>query len=111
LDAEPGGRNLACALRQDQFVGKNQKRDTPHNARRRRRGRGADGAAGGQTARPGGVPTLVVELDANDTPDFAAEKVIDILAENGIISLPAAGYTPEEDLKIRRRLQDLGYIE
>ncbi|MCX5770037.1 MAG: hypothetical protein NTZ09_07170 [Candidatus Hydrogenedentes bacterium] len=42
---------------------------------------------------------------------MTAEKVIDILAENGIISLPAAGFTPEEELKIRRRLQDLGYIE
>ncbi|HUW60356.1 MAG TPA: hypothetical protein VMZ06_05050 [Candidatus Bathyarchaeia archaeon] len=54
---------------------------------------------------------LAVELDAHDTPDFAAEKVIDILAENGVISLPAADYTPEEEEKIRRRLQDLGYIE
>lgn len=54
---------------------------------------------------------LAVELDALDTPDFAAEKVIDILAENGVISLPAAEYTLEEEEKIRQRLQDLGYIE
>jgi len=54
---------------------------------------------------------LVVELDSHDTADFAAEKVIDVLAENGIISLPAADYAPEEEEKIRRRLQDLGYIE
>jgi len=61
------------------------------------------------TNQPAG--DLVVELDGDDTPDFAAEKVIDILAENGVISLPAADYTPEEEEKIRRRLQDLGYIE
>ena len=61
------------------------------------------------TNRPAG--DLVVELDGDDTPDFAAEKVIDILAEHGIISLPAADYTPDEEERIRRRLQDLGYIE
>ena len=54
---------------------------------------------------------LTVELDGHDTPDFAAEKLIDILAEHGVISLSAADYTREEEEKIRRRLQDLGYIE
>jgi len=63
----------------------------------------------GSMVRPAG--DLVVELDEDDTPDFAAEKVIDILAENGVISLAAADYTPEDEEKIRRRLQDLGYIE
>ncbi len=54
---------------------------------------------------------LAVDLDPHDTPDFAAEKVIDILAENKVISLPSTDYTREEEETIRRRLQDLGYIE
>lgn len=57
------------------------------------------------------VQDIVVELDSHDTADFAAEKVIDILAEQGVISLPTGAYTREEEERIRRRLQDLGYIE
>jgi hypothetical protein len=54
---------------------------------------------------------LAVELDAHDTADFAAEKIIDILADSGVISLAATAYTVEEEEKIRQRLHDLGYIE
>jgi hypothetical protein len=50
-------------------------------------------------------------VSPNDTPDFAAEKILDLLDEKGIISLESGGYTPEEEEAIRRRLTDLGYIE
>jgi len=55
--------------------------------------------------------SLVVEIDANDTPDFAAEKILDALAEADVITLDAGDYSPEEEEQIRRRLASLGYIE
>lgn len=58
-----------------------------------------------------GTESLSVEVDDHDTPDFAAEKIIDTLAECGAVSLEKADYTPEEEEQIRKRLQDLGYIE
>lgn len=59
----------------------------------------------------GGAETLPVELDGHDTPDFAAEKIIDTLAEKGVVAIDGATYTAEDEEQIRRRLQDLGYIE
>ena len=50
-------------------------------------------------------------INPNDTPEFAAEKVLDMLAEAGCISLDDGEYTPEEEEQIRQRLSDLGYIE
>jgi len=55
--------------------------------------------------------TLDVEIDGHDTPDFAAEKIIDSLAERGLLRLDAGQYTPEEEEVIRKRLADLGYVE
>lgn len=52
-----------------------------------------------------------VEIDPNDTPDFAAEKIVDMLAQRQCITLDTGGYSPEEEEQIRRRLADLGYIE
>ncbi|MCX5758249.1 MAG: hypothetical protein NTU83_07030 [Candidatus Hydrogenedentes bacterium] len=63
---------------------------------------------------PGGKPegeSLDVEIDEHDTPDFAAEKVIDELAERGLLRQDAAQYTQEEEELIRKRLADLGYVE
>jgi hypothetical protein len=60
--------------------------------------------------RPEG-DVLEVELDPNDTPDFAAEKVLDTLAGEGIVDLEASDYSPEEEEEIKKRLSDLGYIE
>ena len=54
---------------------------------------------------------LNVEVDAHDTPDFAAEKILDQLAETGVIALESAGYSPEEEELIHQRLANLGYIE
>ena len=54
---------------------------------------------------------LDVEVAEHDTPDFAAEKVLDELAEAGLIELDTGGYSPEEEDRIRKRLADLGYIE
>lgn len=54
---------------------------------------------------------LIIEIDGNDTPDFAAEKVLDALAEADVVSLDAGDYSPEEEEQIRRRLASLGYIE
>lgn len=55
--------------------------------------------------------SLEAAISPNDTPDFAAEKILDQLAEAGAISLEPADYTPEEEEQIRKRLADLGYIE
>jgi hypothetical protein len=52
-----------------------------------------------------------VEVSPHDTPDFAAEKILDRLEEEGVISLESEGYTPEEEEEIRQRLADLGYID
>ena len=51
------------------------------------------------------------EIDAHDTPEFAAEKILDGLAEAGVLALESSDYTPEEEEQIRKRLADLGYIE
>ena len=56
-------------------------------------------------------PHLVFEIDDMDTPEFAAEKLLDVLAGTGAIDLPTGAYSPEEEEQIRRRLADLGYIE
>ena len=53
----------------------------------------------------------VMELDPNDTPEFAAEKVLDVLAEEGLVALELDDYSPEEEEQVRQRLSDLGYIE
>ncbi|MCL4216478.1 MAG: hypothetical protein KJ052_05675 [Candidatus Hydrogenedentes bacterium] len=59
----------------------------------------------------GGIPTLSAQVGEFDTPDFAAEKVLDLLAAKGWVALDTGGYTPEEEERIRRRLADLGYVE
>jgi len=60
---------------------------------------------------PEGVPRLSCPLSAHDTPDFAAEKILDKLAEAGVVVLDNTGYSPEDEERIRERLADLGYIE
>ena len=52
-----------------------------------------------------------IDVDANDTPDFAAEKILDELAAAKVIALESSEYSPEEEEQIRKRLADLGYIE
>jgi hypothetical protein len=52
-----------------------------------------------------------IDVDANDTPDFAAEKILDELAAAKVITLDTSEYSPEEEEQIRKRLADLGYIE
>jgi len=54
---------------------------------------------------------LDVEVDPNDAPDFATEKILDQLAEAGVITLDASDYSPEDEERVRRRLASLGYIE
>ncbi len=54
---------------------------------------------------------LAFTIDAHDTPEFAAEKILDDLAAEGLVSLEAHTATPEEEELIRKRLSDLGYIE
>lgn len=60
---------------------------------------------------PGGPADETVAVSPHDTPDFAAEKIVDLLGDRGLISLEPDGYTPEEEEAIRQRLADLGYIE
>ncbi|HOZ47530.1 MAG TPA: hypothetical protein PLO37_20220 [Candidatus Hydrogenedentes bacterium] len=54
---------------------------------------------------------VVVAISRHDTPDFAAEKILDELDSAGVIDLDSQDYTPEEEERIRARLADLGYIE
>ncbi len=54
---------------------------------------------------------IEAEILEHDTPDFAAEKIVDALAEEGIVRLEGVDYSPEEEEEIRKRLADLGYIE
>lgn len=56
-------------------------------------------------------PRLDVEVAAHDTPDFAAEKIIDDLAAAGAVALASVDYSPEEEEQIKNRLSRLGYIE
>lgn len=51
------------------------------------------------------------EVGPHDTPDFAAEKALDALADAGHIEVHDVSYTPEEEERVRKRLADLGYIE
>lgn len=60
---------------------------------------------------PEGVPRLSCPLSVHDTPDFAAEKILDRLAEAGAVTLGDADYSPEDEEQIRKRLANLGYIE
>jgi len=54
---------------------------------------------------------LHVNIAPHDTPDFAAEKILDDLAEADVLDIDTKEYSPEEELRIRERLADLGYIE
>jgi hypothetical protein len=54
---------------------------------------------------------LDITLSPHDTPDFAAEKVIDALAEAGVVQVAGSEYSPQHEEQIRKRLADLGYIE
>ena len=55
--------------------------------------------------------TLDAAVDPSDTPDFAAEKILETLSEQGLLSSRDESYTAEEEEEIRKRLSDLGYIE
>ena len=55
--------------------------------------------------------TLDAAVDPSDTPDFAAEKILETLSEKGLLSPRDESYTAEEEEEIRKRLSDLGYIE
>jgi hypothetical protein len=54
---------------------------------------------------------VAVDLDPNDTPEFAAEKALEMLQEIGLFSSASGDYSPDEEEEIRKRLSDLGYIE
>ncbi len=54
---------------------------------------------------------LNYEIDANDPPEFAAEKILDVLEERGWIKLDSTGVSAEEEAEITDRLRRLGYIE
>jgi hypothetical protein len=54
---------------------------------------------------------MVETVSAHDSPDFAAEKILDALAGRGWIQLCEERLTPVEERAIRARLIDLGYIE
>ena len=55
--------------------------------------------------------SIEFEVAPYDTPDFAAEKVLDELVEAGVLTMEDAVYSDEDEERIRKRLADLGYIE
>lgn len=67
-------------------------------------------AAAFDGARPEGA-CIEIALSVHDTPDFAAEKILDALADAGLVNLGSGGYAPEQEERIKQRLADLGYIE
>lgn len=54
---------------------------------------------------------IAIDLDPNDTPEFAAEKALELLQELGLFADTAGDYSADEEEEIRKRLSDLGYIE
>ncbi len=54
---------------------------------------------------------MVETLNAHDSADFAAEKLLDALADRGWIRIPGENLTAVEERALRDRLFDLGYIE
>ncbi len=54
---------------------------------------------------------LDIELSPHDPPDFAAEKILDMLEERGLIALGLNQITGEDEARLRDRLRRLGYIE
>lgn len=54
---------------------------------------------------------LLFTVSPYDSADFAAEKILDDLADLGWIAFEDGSLTDEEEEQIRERLQGLGYIE
>ncbi len=54
---------------------------------------------------------VVEKVSAHDSPDFAAEKILDALAGRNWVRFHETALTPEEERALRDRLFDLGYIE
>lgn len=54
---------------------------------------------------------LVFTVNPHDTPMFAAEKILDELADLEWIAFEEGDLTEEEEAQIRDRLKGLGYIE
>lgn len=54
---------------------------------------------------------IEIVIDPKDTPDFAAEKILDALAGSGVVTLALHEYSAEDEEIVRRRLAELGYIE
>lgn len=54
---------------------------------------------------------VTVAVAPQDSPAFAAEKILDTLAAEGLVSLESAALSPEEEHLVRERLAALGYIE
>ena len=51
------------------------------------------------------------DLLPQDPPEFAAEKILDALAEQGIITLEPEGLSAHDEARIEDRLRRLGYLE
>lgn len=54
---------------------------------------------------------LTFHIDPHDPPEFAAEKILDLLAEQGQVALAAPGVSTEEEARLEQRLRQLGYLE
>lgn len=59
---------------------------------------------------PGGAG-LAFAVSPHDSADFAADKILDALADRGWIRLSVESLTTAEEAVLRDRLIDLGYIE
>ena len=47
----------------------------------------------------------------HDTAEFAADKMLDLLAGLGVVDSEDEGLSEDEERAIRQRLTDLGYLE
>lgn len=55
--------------------------------------------------------TMCYATDACDSPEFSAEKILDLLADRNLIRLERGALTDDEESRLRERLRDLGYLE
>jgi hypothetical protein len=57
------------------------------------------------------APALEEDISPHDTPEFAVEKILDLLEEAGIADLDSAGLSGEDEARMEDRLKRLGYLD
>ena len=54
---------------------------------------------------------MACTVDQYDAPDFAAEKILDMLEKRGVVRLDASEVSAEEEARMEDRLNRLGYLD